>query len=158
MKFCSRLSGQIAHGLVVCLLVSCAETLAGQAQQAETTAPPGSAQAQTSATPAPGASQSSAPTSSSSPPSPSQADDQTQRPAQSVASQPAGAQEPVGTAAAPYESVAGVPASRPAGAAIAPGKQRRVRSILIRVGLIVAAGAAIGTVIALSNASPSRPH
>lgn len=66
--------------------------------------------------------------------------------------------QPVGAAAAPYEATTGVAASRPAGAVIAPAKQKRVRSFLIRVGLLVGAGVAIGTVVALSNASPSRPH
>jgi hypothetical protein len=65
--------------------------------------------------------------------------------------------EPVGTAAAPYEKPLGVAASRPAGVVIAPAKQRRAHSILIRVGLLVGAAAAIGTVVALSKASPSRP-
>lgn len=64
---------------------------------------------------------------------------------------------PVGTAAAPYEKTTGVPASRPAGAVIAPAKQKRARSILIRVSLLVGAAVAIGTVAALSKASPSRP-
>lgn len=67
------------------------------------------------------------------------------------------AQEPVGTAAAPAVKTTGVAASRPAGAAIAPGKQRRARSLLIKVGALVGAGVAIGTVVALSSASPSRP-
>ena len=66
--------------------------------------------------------------------------------------------KPVGTAAAPSETTMGVTASRPAGAVIAPAKQRRVRSILIRVGLIVGAGVALGTVMALSHATPSRPQ
>ena len=52
----------------------------------------------------------------------------------------------------------GIAASRPAGAAIAPAKQRRTRSILIKVGLIVGAAVAIGTVVALSESSPSRPN
>ena len=65
--------------------------------------------------------------------------------------------QPVGTAAAPYEKMMGVPASRPAGAVIAPAKQRRTRSFLIRVGVILAAGVAVGTVVGLSKASPSRP-
>ena len=67
-------------------------------------------------------------------------------------------QDPLGTAAAPSVKTTGVAASRPAGAAIAPAKQKRVRSILIKVGVIVGAGVAIGTVVALSSASPSRPH
>jgi len=72
--------------------------------------------------------------------------------------QPNGSTAPVGTAAAPYEKGVGVAASRPAGAVIAPAKQKRTRSILIRVGLIAAAAVAIGTVVALSSASPSTPH
>jgi hypothetical protein len=69
-----------------------------------------------------------------------------------------GTQAPVGTAAAPYEKGIGVAASRPAGAVIAPAKQRRTRSFLIKVGLIVAAGVAVGTVVGLSAASPSKSH
>ncbi|MHB1936582.1 MAG: hypothetical protein ACYCOR_08355 [Acidobacteriaceae bacterium] len=68
-----------------------------------------------------------------------------------------GTPNPVGTAAAPYEKTAGVAASRPAGAVVAPAKQKRSRSFLIRVGLIVGACAAVGTVVALSAGSPSRP-
>jgi hypothetical protein len=64
---------------------------------------------------------------------------------------------PEGVAIAPYEKDTGVAASRPAGAVIAPGKQRRRRSILIRVGLILGAAAAIGTVVGLSATSSSRP-
>jgi hypothetical protein len=67
-------------------------------------------------------------------------------------------QAPVGTAAAPYVKALGVPGSKPAGAAIAPAKQRRTRSILIKVGILVGAAVAIGTVAAASSASPSRPH
>jgi hypothetical protein len=65
---------------------------------------------------------------------------------------------PVGTAAAPYEKSVGVAASRPAGVVIAPAKQRRTRSFLIRTGLLIGAAIAVGTVVALSNASPSQPH
>jgi hypothetical protein len=65
--------------------------------------------------------------------------------------------KPVGTAAAPYEKTMGVAASRPAGAAIAPAKQRRVRTILISLGVILGAGVAVGSVAALSHGSPSRP-
>ncbi len=65
--------------------------------------------------------------------------------------------KPVGTAAAPYQKTTGVAASRPAGAVIAPAKQRRARTILIRVSLVAGAAVAIGTVVALSHGSPSRP-
>lgn len=68
------------------------------------------------------------------------------------------AQHPVGTAAAPITPPAGVAGARPAGAAIAPGKQRRVHALYIRVAIIVAAAAATGAVIGLSKASPSRPQ
>jgi hypothetical protein len=69
-----------------------------------------------------------------------------------------GAPKPVGTAAAPYEKTTGVAASRPAGAVIAPAKQRRARAFLIRVSLVVGAAVAIGTVVALTHGSPSRPN
>ena len=63
----------------------------------------------------------------------------------------------VGTAAAESVAVTGVAASRPAGAAVAPAKQRRVRTLLIKVGAVVGVGVAVGTTYALSQASPSRP-
>ncbi len=65
---------------------------------------------------------------------------------------------PVGSAAAPIEKTTGVAASRPAGAVIAPAKQRRARSILIRVSIVAGAAVAIGTVVALSHGSPSHPN
>lgn len=65
---------------------------------------------------------------------------------------------PVGTAAAPAEKPVGTAVSRPAGAAIAPAKQKRSRTFLIRVGLVVGAAVAVGTVVALSKASRSRPQ
>lgn len=64
--------------------------------------------------------------------------------------------QPSGTAVAPAVRVTGGAASKPAGVAIAPPKQRQVRSWLIRFGFIAGAGAAIGTVAALSAASPGR--
>jgi hypothetical protein len=67
------------------------------------------------------------------------------------------AQKPVGTAAGPSTRPVGVAGSRPSGAAIAPAKQRRVKAILIRVSLIVAGAAAVGAVVGLSEASPSKP-
>jgi hypothetical protein len=81
-----------------------------------------------------------------------------QTPQTAPANQQTPATQPVGTAAAPYIKPEGVPASRPAGAAIAPAKQRRIRQIAIRVGLLVGAGIAIGTVAAASLGSPARPH
>jgi len=63
--------------------------------------------------------------------------------------------EPVGAAAAEKVPTVGGAASRPAGAAIAPAKQRQTRSLLIKIGAIAAAGAALGTVYALSRGTPS---
>jgi hypothetical protein len=68
------------------------------------------------------------------------------------------AQQPVGTAAGPATRPTGVAGSRPSGAAIAPAKQRHVKAIVIRIGLIVAGAAAAGAVIGLSKESPSRPQ
>ena len=65
---------------------------------------------------------------------------------------------PVGTAVAPYEKGIGVAASRPAGAVVAPAKQKRSRSFMIKVGVLIGAAVAVGTVVGLSVASPSRPH
>jgi len=66
-------------------------------------------------------------------------------------------QRPVGTAAAEAPKVSGITAAQPAGVAIAPGKQRRVRTIVLKVGAIAGAGVALGTVIALTAATPSKP-
>lgn len=66
-------------------------------------------------------------------------------------------QRPVGTAAAEAPKVNGVTAAQPAGVAVAPAKQRRVRTIVLRVGALVGAGAALGAVIALTAATPSKP-
>jgi hypothetical protein len=65
--------------------------------------------------------------------------------------------QPTGTAAAPAGTVSGSVASRPAGAAIAPAKQRQVRSFLIKLGVVAGAGIALGTVYALSRGSSSTP-
>jgi hypothetical protein len=64
--------------------------------------------------------------------------------------------QPSGTAVAPAVQTSGSAASKPAGVAIAPPKQRQIRSWLIRFGFIAGAGAALGTVAALSAGSPGR--
>lgn len=82
----------------------------------------------------------------------------TPQPAQPVPPPPQNSiQKPVGTAAAETATTTGFAAARPAGAALAPAKQRRVRTILISVGAVVGAAVALGTVAALSKATPSRP-
>jgi hypothetical protein len=65
--------------------------------------------------------------------------------------------QPSGTAAAQAGKISGNTASRPAGAAIAPAKQRQVRSVLIKMGVIAGAGVALGTVTALTKASGPKP-
>lgn len=64
--------------------------------------------------------------------------------------------QPSGTAVAPSVQASGGAASKPAGVAIAPPKQRQIRTWLIRFGFIAGAGVALGTVAALSAASPGR--
>lgn len=64
---------------------------------------------------------------------------------------------PLGTAAAEKGRTAGGGASRPAGVAIAPAKQKRSRGLLIKLGALAAAGAAVGTVYALSRGTGSVP-
>jgi hypothetical protein len=66
-------------------------------------------------------------------------------------------QKPVGTAAAEAPSTSGVAASEPAGVAIAPAKQRRVRTIVIRTGAIIGAAVAVGVVVALTAGTSSKP-
>jgi hypothetical protein len=66
-------------------------------------------------------------------------------------------QEPLGTATAEGVPVVGGAASRPAGEAIAPDKQKQRRSLLIKIGLIAAAGAAGGIVYGLSKGTSSKP-
>lgn len=71
--------------------------------------------------------------------------------------QPTAPSQPTGTAAAPAEPAGGVAATRPAGAAIAPARQKRSHTLLIRWSLVIGAAVAVGTVVGLSSASSSRP-
>ncbi len=64
---------------------------------------------------------------------------------------------PLGAATAQQGPTAGGAASKPAGSAIAPAKQRQVRSFLIKLGVIAAAGGAIGAVYALTRGTSSTP-
>jgi cytoskeletal protein RodZ len=70
---------------------------------------------------------------------------------------PSTPQKPVGTATAEAPDTSGIAASQPAGAAVAPAKQRRVRTIVIKVGAIAAGAVALGTVVALTEATSSKP-
>lgn len=143
MRGSRGLSGKlIAAGLVVLLSAPLTQTAAAQPQEAFSGPQPQSA--------SPGQDQPQVPASGSQgaqTATPQSAPDQTQN---------SGA-KPVGTAAAPLENASGVTASRPAGAVIAPAKQRRVRTILIRVGVVVAAAVAVGAVVGLSKSNNGRP-
>lgn len=65
--------------------------------------------------------------------------------------------EPVGAATAESVPTSGGAAAKPAGVAIAPAKQHQTRSLLVKIGAVVAAGAAVGTVYALTHSTPSTP-
>jgi cytoskeletal protein RodZ len=65
--------------------------------------------------------------------------------------------EPQGSATAGKVPTAGGAAAKPAGAAIAPAKQRQARSLLIKMGAVVAGAVAAGTIYALSKGTPSTP-
>lgn len=65
--------------------------------------------------------------------------------------------EPQGAATAEKVNTAGGAAAKPAGVAIAPAKQHQARSLIIKIGAFVAAGAAAGTVYALSRGTSSTP-
>jgi cytoskeletal protein RodZ len=66
-------------------------------------------------------------------------------------------QQPLGTAAAPSGTTTGGAASKPAGIAVAGKKQNQSRGLLIKVGAALAAGAALGTVYALSRGTSPVP-
>ena len=66
-------------------------------------------------------------------------------------------QEPVGTAAAEASNVTAISASQPAGVAIAPAKQHRVRTIILKTGAIIGAGVAVGAIVALTAATSPKP-
>jgi len=120
---------------------SSSQTTSGQTSSGQTTSnPPGAGQANTAAQ-RPDDSLPDAP--QAAPPS------QTgQQPPEST---------PSGTAGAKAANVKGAPVAQPAGAAVAPARQRGHRSLLIKLGVLVAAGAAVGAVVALSEKSQPRP-
>ena len=66
-------------------------------------------------------------------------------------------QQPLGAATAEGVPTVGGAASRPAGMAIAPDKQHQRRSLLLKIGLIAAAGVAVGTVAGLSKGTSAKP-
>lgn len=71
--------------------------------------------------------------------------------------QAAPAPAPQGVAVAGEAKTSGGPASKPAGQAIAPAKQRQTRSLLLKVGAIGAGAAALGIIYGLTRSTSSRP-
>ena len=140
----NRVLARLVCGLLIALLSGAAEPLLAQAQTAPQStgqnAPPPPIELPDS----PGRSTTQQP----------QATHQT--PQQTGAPQNPPSPQPSGTAAAPSVQVTGGAASQPAGVAIAPPKQRQIRSLLIKLGFIAGAGVALGTVAALTAASPSH--
>jgi hypothetical protein len=157
MTIRKRFGSPIAAGLALLMMLPFGDIQDARAQQAPATqqgqpdsaAAPNQAPAADPNTSSGAAEQNppDAPTRSSSPASDAPASSDSQN----------GETKPLGTAAAPYTKTSGVMGSRPAGAVIAPAKQRRVHAILISVAIIAGAGIALGTVAALSKGSPSRP-
>ena len=66
-------------------------------------------------------------------------------------------QQPSGAAGAKAATPKGAPVAQPVGAAVAPPRQRGHRSLIIKLGLLAGGGIAVGSAIALSERSPSRP-
>jgi hypothetical protein len=66
-------------------------------------------------------------------------------------------QEPLGAATAEGVPVVGGAASRPAGEAIAPDKQKQRRSLLLKIGLIAAVGVAAGVVAGATKGTSAKP-
>lgn len=89
------------------------------------------------------------------PEAPSAAQQQNTKPVQNSIQQ--NQQAPAGAAAAQAGATAGGAGSRPAGSAIAPAKQHQTRSLLIKIGAVGGAAIAIGTVVALTRATGSKP-
>jgi hypothetical protein len=159
MKVISELLKQGCYGVLVLSLAAIPEM--ASAQQAQTTTQPQPAptnnQPSQTATPTQPATTAPAENTAPSQPAQTQSNELPNSPG-SVRPQPAaGTERPVGTAAAEIGNASGIAASKPAGVAIAPAKQHQSRSLLIKLGAVLGAGVAIGTVMALSNGSPSRP-
>jgi len=93
-------------------------------------------------------------------PSPTTSEDPLQPLPAAPAPQPATEQQmqqPLGAGTAEGVPTVGGAASRPAGEAIAPAKQKERHSLLLKMGLIAAAGVAVGTVAALSKGTSAKP-
>ena len=133
---------------------------AGQAEQPTQTPVPGNTQADPTQGPLEPVAPAPLPDSpSASQPSQQQPTTVQTAPATSAPSVPSGHRpiDPQGAATAETAPTLGGAASKPAGAAIAPAKQRQMRSFLIKLGAIAGAGIALGTVYALTRGTSSTP-
>ena len=160
MKVISEILKRTCNGVLVLSLITIPETASAQqpaaTDQQQQPAPTSSQQPQT-APPAQPATTAPAENTAQSQPAQTQPNELPNSPGSVRPQQPAGTERPIGTAAAEIGNASGIVASKPAGVAIAPAKQRQSRSLLIKLGAVIGAGVAIGTVMALSNGSPSRP-
>lgn len=159
------MNGRGAFSHLICALALCgalAETLPAEAQEPNSAPPPRTSQSKAvvpndTLPDSPGAVRSSshdATRTASSIAQLQQGQDLAEGAAQSESNAP---QRPVGTAAAEAPNVSAIAGSEPAGVAIAPAKQHRVRTIILRTGAIIGAGVAIGAVVALTAATPPKP-
>lgn len=160
MKVISRLFNRVITSLLILTLIGIPEISSAQSQTtSEQNAQPVTAPSQVSPQqPAPGTNSSATSTSDQqAQPQPNLPNSPGAVQSQTSPRQANSTERPIGTAAAEIGNASGTAASKPAGVAIAPAKQRQSRSLLIKIGAIVGVGVAVGTVMALSNASPSRP-
>jgi hypothetical protein len=167
MKVWNKLLVHVAwSGLILSSFQAAASPVGGQQARGEGT-PPNTEQARLEALPdSPGTTRAQTQDQSSTtnpgpeaqPPAPAQREQPPASPQSQSSQAPSPSpQRPVGTAAAESSNASGVAASQPAGVAIAPAKQHRARTIVLRVGALVGAGVALGTVVALTQATPSKP-
>ena len=160
MKVISELLKRTCCGVLVLSLLAIPEIASAQqpsaTDQQQQPASTSSQQTQT-ASPVQPATTAPAENTAQSQPAPAQSNELPNSPGSVRPQQPAGTERPIGTAAAEIGNASGIAASKPAGVAIAPAKQHQSRSLLLKLGAVIGAGVAIGTVMALSNASPSRP-
>ena len=163
----SRMMRQVAGGLVLLVIMQAAEATAQSGQDSPSAVTQTSAPSQAGNPSVDG--QNAKTNNAAQPTSDSNAGGMQQGQSRAAASENEGAAssssqqqsepaKPLGAAAAPALGSAGVAGSRPTGAVIAPAKQRRVRAILISIGVVLGACIAVGTVAALSHSSPSQPR
>ena len=160
MKIMERVASRLVGGcLMFALLVSSCAVALPAPQEADPAGAPEKQQTNSAGPASPAVGPESLPDSPGAAqyPSIAQNDTQSQPVPPPPQNPPAEKQKPVGTAAAETSTTTGFAVSRPAGAALAPAKQRRSRTILISVAAVVGAAVAVGMVAALSKGTPSKP-